>query len=182
MKPFLLCLLAIALNAADPFQLVIKTDNPGTSTSTQFTLPLPAASVYNCTVAWGDGNSETVTGFGSQLTHTYTTAGTYTVSITENGVGGFSELAFNFQGDRRKLLAISQWGDVTWSSMRFAFSGCENMVITATDTPNTSTVTDFRQTWLGCTSLTSFPVIDTSAGTNFGSTWSGCSALTSFPC
>jgi hypothetical protein len=41
--------------------------------------------------------------------------------------------------------------------------------------------TDFFLAWFGCSSLTSFPLIDTSSGTNFGYTWFGCSSLTSFP-
>jgi hypothetical protein len=39
----------------------------------------------------------------------------------------------------------------------------------------------FGQTWQGCSSLTSFSLIDTSSGTNFNFAWSGCSSLTSFP-
>jgi len=46
---------------------------------------------------------------------------------------------------------------------------------------DTSSGTDFIQSWYGCRSLTSFPLIDTSAGTNFSFTWFYCTSLTSFP-
>ena len=39
----------------------------------------------------------------------------------------------------------------------------------------------FGANWVGCTSITSFPLINTSAGTNFQSAWHNCNYLTSFP-
>jgi len=42
-------------------------------------------------------------------------------------------------------------------------------------------VTNFQRAWDGCSSLTSFPMINTSKGTTFGYAWNKCSALTSFP-
>jgi hypothetical protein len=38
-----------------------------------------------------------------------------------------------------------------------------------------------RSSWLGCTALTSFPVIDTSKVTEIHRAWRDCSNLTSFP-
>ena len=52
----------------DAYQILVKTDNSGTSSSTQFTLP--ATGTY--TVDWGDGVVQTLTG---AQTHTYPTAG-----------------------------------------------------------------------------------------------------------
>ena len=46
---------------------------------------------------------------------------------------------------------------------------------------STSATTDFAYAWQGCSSLTSFPLIDTSKGTTFETTWKGCSSLTEFP-
>ena len=42
-------------------------------------------------------------------------------------------------------------------------------------------VTNFSNTWDGCNSLTSFPLIDTSSGTKFSNAWYNCVSLTSFP-
>ena len=46
---------------------------------------------------------------------------------------------------------------------------------------NTSSVIAFNSTWQNCTSLTSFPTIDTSSGTNFTQSFYNCNKLTSFP-
>lgn len=40
---------------------------------------------------------------------------------------------------------------------------------------------NFSVTWLGCTSLTSFPLLDVSSGTNFSLSWRNCTSLISFP-
>jgi surface protein len=45
-------------------------------------------------------------------------------------------------GSADKLIEISQWGNIAWTSMNCAFTNCQRMQITATDTPNLSNVTD----------------------------------------
>ena len=117
-----------------------KTDNPGTSNADQITIPTTGTGyLYN--VNWGDGMTDSdVTG---DITHTYATPGTYTVSIT--GVFPriyFDAASFNSDKDSQKLLSVEQWGDIAWSSMAYAFAGCENMVVNAIDQPNLSGVTD----------------------------------------
>ncbi len=170
--------------SADPaFTIVVKTDNLGSTPSNQFILPLAPGSTYNFTIDWGDGTTETITSDSSPL-HLYATGGTKTIKITENVAGGFPRIYFNgndYEG--RKLLQITNWGDITWASMSRAFDGCANMTITATDSASAKTgaVTDFSRAWFGCSSLTSFPLINTAAGTTFTLAWYGCSGLTSFP-
>jgi surface protein len=51
--------------------------------------------------------------------------------------------------DRVKLIDVSQWGSVAWSSMEFAFFGCENFNITALDKPNLSNVNDMSSMFNG---------------------------------
>ena len=46
---------------------------------------------------------------------------------------------------------------------------------------STSSTTDFGAAWVGCSSLTSFPMIDVSNGTDFYGAWRDCSKLTEFP-
>ena len=41
-----------------------------------------------------------------------------------------------------KLLTIEQWGKGHWTSMSYAFAGCENLAGQATDSPDLSAVTD----------------------------------------
>ena len=44
-----------------------------------------------------------------------------------------------------------------------------------------SAVTTYFSTWLYCTNLASFPLLDTSGGTLFASAWRNCTSLVSFP-
>ena len=120
------------------FKITVKTDNAGTSSSNQFTLPLRAGQTYNAVIDWGDGTTTTQT-TSTSPTKTYSSAGTYQISIT----GTFPSIYFNNGGDRRKLLSIDNWGDITWLKLDYAFYGCTNMVGTFTDAPKTASVTDF---------------------------------------
>ncbi len=131
----LLLLLSSTLIYGQAFITTWKTDNPGTSNDNQITIPT-ASGTYNYSVDWGDGNSDT--GVTGSITHTYASVGTYTVSIA----GNFPRIYFNNSGDAQKLVSIDQWGDIAWTSMASAFSGCTNMVGNATDIPDLSNVTN----------------------------------------
>ncbi|RYJ42768.1 BspA family leucine-rich repeat surface protein [Flavobacterium beibuense] len=91
------------------------------------------------TIDFGDGTI--LTDQSGLVSHTYTTPGVYTVSMS----GDFSRLDFSllpeeFSSDQ--LLTVEQWGDIEWSSMNKAFYKTSNLVINATDTPDLSQVTD----------------------------------------
>ncbi|MEO0556269.1 MAG: BspA family leucine-rich repeat surface protein [Bacteroidota bacterium] len=136
-------ILADNLNAQS-FITTWKTDNPGETNDNQIMIPTTGGG-YNYDIDWGDGNMDTnVIG---NITHTYTTPGTYSVSIS----GVFPRIYFNGAGffgddtDFEKILTIEQWGNIAWTSMAKAFSGCENLRINATDAPDLSLVTDMSQ-------------------------------------
>ena len=131
----------------EPFITTWTTDNPGTSDDNQITIPTFSSEIYNYTVDWGDGNTDAnVTG---DITHTYSTAGTYEVSIS----GEFPQINFRDLGDKEKIISVVQWGDIEWKSMRSAFSGCTNLDVRATDSPNLSEVTIVNGMFSGCSSL-----------------------------
>ena len=46
---------------------------------------------------------------------------------------------------------------------------------------NTKVVENFASAWQGCSSLTSFPLLNVSSGIIFNFAWQGCHSLTSFP-
>ena len=92
--------------------------------------------IYNYSVDWGDGNSDSdLTG---DAMHTYSNAGTHTVSIT----GIFPAIYFfSNSSDDGKIKTIEQWGNQNWQSMNGAFSGCSNLTYNATDKPDLSETT-----------------------------------------
>ena len=123
-----------ALSGTIPFVTTWQTDNTGVSTNNQITIPTFPGEVYSYMVDWGDGIlSVNETG---NATHTYSTPGQYTISIT----GVFPRIYFNGEGDAPKLLSIDQWGNNNWSSMEGAFYGCVNMQGGFTDAPDLTVV------------------------------------------
>ena len=123
-----------------------KTNNSGATGSTSIRLPIYTDGGYYF-VDWGDGShSDYLTG---NKTHTYSSAGTYTVTIW----GSFPSLLFYSSGDSRKLLKISQWGTNAWTGLRF--QRCQNLVIDAPDTPDLALVTDMSNMFREATNFNS---------------------------
>jgi Putative Ig domain/PKD domain len=178
----LLLLMNFVSAAVSPLQLVIKT----TADNESFTLGLIPGEAYNATVDWGDGSTTpmVMATFTTETNpaHTYAAAGTYTVSITGTDINGCPGVQL-YDGDSQKVYELKQWGGHIWKTMFYAFGGCSNMTITATDhtTARTENVTSFSSAFYSCSSLTSFPLIDTSKGENFSEAWYDCHSLTSFP-
>jgi len=110
------------------------------TTTNNETITIPTiGSGYNYDINWGDGSGWQI-GKTGDATKSYAVAGSYTVTIQ----GDFPRIYFNNAGDRLKIKSIEQWGDVVWSSMNNAFTGCENLISNATDTPDLSLVTDMH--------------------------------------
>ena len=130
----------------DDFVITVKTDNPGTSSDIQFTIPTSGIE-YDYNVDCDNDGTNDITGATDDTTCNYATAGTYTVRIKDNtGAGtGFPQIYFDDSGDKDKLLTIEQWGTGNWISMNSAFKGCSNLTtINATDIPNVSGVSDMQ--------------------------------------
>ncbi len=134
---FLMVLLsARGLRAQNPFITTWKTNNPGTSGSKSITIPTHPADTYLYDVDWNNDGTYDELGITGSVTHTYGTAGTYTIRIR----GAFPRIEFSNGGDRLKILSVNQWGDIVWGGMANAFYGCANLHVTATDSPNLSMV------------------------------------------
>lgn len=139
----------LQIRAQNEFITIWKTDNPGSSNGTSITIPTYPGETYNYDVDWhNDGNWET--GFTDRATHDYGAPGIYTVAIR----GNFPRIYFGNVGDRRKILSVEQWGNNPWKSMGWAFHGCNNMVVNATDSPDLSGVTDMSRMFSYATHLT----------------------------
>ncbi|MEM6717981.1 MAG: BspA family leucine-rich repeat surface protein [Bacteroidota bacterium] len=128
-----------------------KTDNPGTSNSTEITIPTRSGLTYNYDVDWDNDGTFDDIGVTGDSTHTYASAGTYTIAIR----GTFPAILFNGGGDSQKILSVEQWGTIPWQNFDSAFSGCINLVDNSVDTPNLSNVFDMGFAFSGCTSFTS---------------------------
>ncbi len=136
----------IWLNGDNDFVITVQTDNPGTSSDTQFTIPTYSEETYNYNVDCDDDGIDEATSVNGDYTCIYATVGTYTISITDNtGTNtGFPRIYFNNTGDKDKLLSIEQWGENKWKSMASAFYGCSNLAGQAIDNPDLSNVTDMN--------------------------------------
>jgi len=132
----------LSQTAANQFVFTIDTENTssGSSLNTQFMMPLVSGGSYNAVVNWGDGSSDTITSYNQQeVTHTYSSAGQYEISI-EGTLQGWQ---FNNAGDRLKMLDVKQWGVLDLST-NAAFYGCTNLDASATDAPTISTDSFYR--------------------------------------
>jgi surface protein len=122
------------------------------SSSNQVKLPLKSDGVYNFTVSWGDGNTDTITTWNqAETTHTYTSTGTYIITID----GTCQGFAFENTGDRGKILSITSFGNVIFGNYNGIFYGCLNLNLpSVTDIPNLSTMNSLYNMFNGCGSLT----------------------------
>ncbi len=135
---------------AAPFVSVWDTTqtSSGSSTSAQIKLPLESTGTYNFAVDWGDGSTDTITAWNqAATTHTYASAGTYTVTIT----GQLWGWRFNGGGDRLKLSSISAFGSgFRLGNSGYYFQGCANLTTVGNDLDLTGT-TNLFNTFYGAT-------------------------------
>ena len=130
-----------------PFVFTIDTNNisAGSSTSTQFKLPLTGSAGLNIVVDWGDATTSTITSYTDPaVTHSYAIAGTYTISIT----GTLQTFAFGNAGDKLKILEVQSWGVLHIASGSI-FHTCTNLTCIATDAPKI-TSTNFSFMFVNC--------------------------------
>lgn len=154
-----------------------KTDNVGTSNDNEITLPLESTGTYNFTADWGDGSLDIITVYNqAEVTHTYSSAGTYIVKIS----GQIEGWRFNSVGDCLKITDISQWGNLIIGNNNSYFYGCSNMDVSATDELDVSGCTTLYYAFQSCSSLTSFVTTnwDVSSVTTFYRMFWSCVLLT----
>jgi surface protein len=113
------------------FRINTNNTSAGSSTNTQFRLPLTTSQDLDFVIDWGDGVVERITSHTAlEITHTYGTAGIYEIQIRGSILGW----RFGQSGDRLKMLNIFQWGVLNIST-DIGFQGCENLTCSATDAP-----------------------------------------------
>lgn len=143
-KSLTLVILFLSVNLfSQSFTSIWNTNNveTGSSANNQITIPTnPTYTTYNYNVDWGDGSTDT--GIVGNITHTYATPGTYTISIS----GTFPSIYFNDENanDKLKIIEILSWGDIQWQTMENAFYGCANLNFDLIDSPDLSQVTSLK--------------------------------------
>jgi surface protein len=102
-------------------------------------------------VDWGDGQTSSYTNNlnNFRLRHQYASSNNYSV-IIEGSLDSFNFIYLN-----RNSIDVTQWGTSQWKSMYRAFTGCDDLFITATDIPNLSQVTSLAQMFFGAENFNS---------------------------
>lgn len=128
----------------------------GSSATNQIALPFPTGGIYNCTVDWGDGNTDLITSYNqAEVYHTYTTAGIKTISIT-GAIQGFSFGSVSQLRDNKKILSVQSWGQLKLGSQAGYFNQCSNLNLSGvSDVLDLTGVTSGVDFFLNNTSLTS---------------------------
>lgn len=132
-----------------------------------FDIATVSSGTYDAVVNWGDGNIDSITAHDdADLTHTYATAGTYTIAIS----GTFPRIRMGNSSARAALRTVENLGVVGWADdgLQAAFKNCDGMTTFKAGRTDTSSVTSFQGMFQNCSSLTSVDArgMDTSSATN----------------
>lgn len=133
---------------------------------THWNLSMPGASPTSLT--FGVGTSGTVNytwetipagmnGAGTFTGNTATIAGLPAGALIRLKISppNLNRIIINFGADKSRLVDIEQWGTIEWQSMAFAFYGCNQLNITASDVPDLSQVTSMESMFRNCSILNS---------------------------
>jgi hypothetical protein len=170
---FVTLMLCHSALAQRPFITTWNLDTTG-SGATQLTFGVATSGTVNytwTTVPAGTSGSGTITGTTALITGL--PAGVIELSIAP---ANFQRIIMANGADKNRLTSIKQWGDVAWTSMASAFYGCNNMVLNASDVPNTAAVTDMSSMFRNCKAFNqALPnSFNTAAVTNMSSMFDSC--------
>jgi hypothetical protein len=148
---------------SDPYPLMIELDLTGETSSYTFTAPILYTS-GDVSIDWGDGSAIQQTGTisNSRLTHVYDTD-TYPRPLIQWGrstdAGKISRFLVNAAGSRLNISNLKQWGK-SFNGIQINFNNAANMIITAQDIPDFSSLTSMASMFLRCNSMTTIPNIE----------------------
>jgi len=127
-------------SAIRPFIIEVDTSRAGSASDAfEFT---GAEGDYDVVAKQNGTQVATFNDLSGQETITLPSSGIYNLEVMPKASNGFNRIAFGNGGDKDKIIDIKQWGYVVWSGFNAAFRGCSNILTTATDVPNLSSVTN----------------------------------------
>ncbi len=110
--------------------LIFKIDTSYIPNSNDYALGLDSNGTYDFTVTWGDGQSDVITSYNQpEVTHTYSSAGVRTITITPNQAYSVDHWSFGRRSSSIKseaLTDIISFGDVYFYANEDIFNGCSN--------------------------------------------------------
>jgi surface protein len=133
----------------------ITTWNLSDLSDLSITIPTATGETYNYEVDWnhdpanGFNSGGTYTGDATSPSNQYAATGEYKVAIR----GDFPRIFFGGGSGEHKIIDINQWGENSWTSMFGAFTGCENIDVTAQDTPDLSNADNMQFMFAYCTNF-----------------------------
>ena len=166
-----------ATSNAVQIQNFFTTEWTTTASSETIELPYANAGSYTGTIDWGDGN--TSANSYANRTHTYATAGTYTVVI--NGIVNGWNFGNNFGSIY--ITSVVHWGQLQLGiyTLGYHFGDCPNLDLSSvSDVLDLSGMYDLNYMFGFCTSLTSINRIDewnTSGITSMSGMFQGCGQI-----
>jgi surface protein len=124
--------------------------------STSITVPTTGSGYnYTATIAKLDSPATIITTLNAVTQNAVFTGLEFNTAYEVKITGAFPRICFNNLGDKLKLKAVSQWGNIAWTSFNKAFYGCNGLNITATDVPILSGVTNMSAMFQFCSTLNS---------------------------
>ena len=149
--------------ASDPYPMIIQLDLLNEVSSYTFTTPVLYTS-GDVSIDWGDGSAIQQTGTisNTRLTHVYDTD-TYPRPLIQWGkstdAGKISRFKVDAAGSRLNIFNLKQWGK-SFNGDQINFKSASNMIITAQDIPDFSSLTSMAAMFISCTNITTIPNIE----------------------
>lgn len=145
-------LISIQTMAQRPFITVWNTELSGTTANNQIHLHAEGTYQY----VWTEINNPSNTGSGTATDcnlYTFPSPGIYEIKITPTGadpIHRYFSYSPDHDGDYEKLIKMTQWGDISWSSFQDMFySPNTDFEIEATDIPDLTRVTNMKSAFYG---------------------------------
>ncbi|HHB93224.1 MAG TPA: BspA family leucine-rich repeat surface protein [Thioploca sp.] len=120
-----------------------------TTANENIIIPISSSYTYNYDIDCDNDVTFEQTGVTGNGTCTYASAGEHIINIK----GDFPAIYINNSSMKDKILDVMQWGNIAWQSMKRAFAGASNLQVSATDSPNLSSVTDISNMFSGASSF-----------------------------